>query len=301
MTVLYTTLTLIAFAANSLLCRLALGGRTIDAASFTTVRFMSGATMLLAISAIARGRPLGTQPSALSAQPSALPSSLSPRPSALTVHLLQWRPAIILFLYAIAFSFAYLSLSTGTGALILFGAVQITMLTAAIVAGERPQALEWVGLASALIGLGVLAAPGLSGPPIGGSLLMAAAGICWGFYSLWGRGIADPLDATTRTFVRVTPLLLIVSLASMGRFHVTTRGVLLAASSGALASGVGYVLWYSALSDLTATRAAMVQLAVPVIAAAGGVVLLSEEISMRLVAAAALIVGGIGLAIVGKR
>jgi len=211
MTVLYTTLTLIAFAANSLLCRLALGGRTIDAASFTTVRIMSGTTMLLAISAIARGRPLGTQPSAL-------PSAFSPRPSALTVHLLQWLPAIILFLYAIAFSFAYMSLSAGTGALILFGAVQTTMLTVAIAAGERPQPLEWVGLASALIGLVVLTAPGLAGPPIGGSLLMAAAGICWGFYSLWGRGIADPLDATTRTFVRVTPLSLILSVRRWDAF-----------------------------------------------------------------------------------
>lgn len=291
MILLYTALTLIAFAANSLLCRLALGGRTIDAASFTSVRIVSGAVMLVAISAIV-ARPIRTPES---------DSQLWTPATERSTWLRDWRLSLALFVYAIAFSFAYLSLTAGTGALILFGGVQTTMLIAALVAGERPRPFEWIGLASAVAGLIVLTAPGITAPPLGGSLLMALAGVCWGFYSLWGRGVADPLRSTTHNFVRVTPLSLLVSLATVGRAHVTAPGVLLAASSGALASGVGYVLWYSALAGLTATRAATVQLAVPVLAAMGGVVLLSEQVSLRLVGAAVLILGGIGLAIIGRR
>jgi drug/metabolite transporter (DMT)-like permease len=207
-----------------------------------------------------------------------------------------WRLPLVLFGYAIMFSFAYVSLTASTGALILFGAVQTTMLTAALVAGERPTALEWSGLVLAFIGLVVLTAPGLAGPPLRGSLSMAASGICWGFYSLWGRDVKSPLASTTTNFVRVTPLSLLVSLATIGSAHLTTYGVLLATACGALTSGVGYVLWYAALAGLSATRAATVQFAVPVIAAAGGVVLLAEPISLRLVASAILILGGIGLA-----
>lgn len=247
--------------------------------------------MLVAISAIV-ARPIRTPES--DSQPSTPATETS-------TWLLDWRLPLALFVYAIAFSFAYLSLTAGTGALILFGGVQTTMLIAALVAGERPRPFEWMGLASAVAGLIVLTAPGLTGPPPGGSLLMALAGVCWGFYSLWGRGVADPLRSTRNNFVRVTPLSLFVSLATMGRAHVTAPGVLMAASSGALASGVGYVLWYSALAGLTATRAATVQLAVPVLAAVGGVVLLSEQVSLRLVVAAVLILGGIGLAIIGRR
>lgn len=282
MTLLLTTLTLICFAANSLLCRLALGGGAIDAASFTSVRIVSGALMLLPISALAARRSSTPAPPA---QPADRGRSLR-----------EWRLPLALFAYAIAFSFAYASLTTGTGALILFGAVQTTMLTSALVAGERPRSLEWSGLVLAFVGLVVLTAPGLAGPPLGGSLSMAASGIAWGFYSLWGRGVDNPLQTTTGNFVRVTPLSLLVSLVTAGRTHVTTSGVLLAATSGALASGVGYVLWYSALAGLSATRAATVQFAAPVLAAAGGVLLLSEPVSFRLVVAAVLILGGIGLA-----
>ena len=283
MTLVFTTLTLICFAANSLLCRLALGGRAIDAASFTSVRIVSGALMLLAISAIASR-----------SRPAALPAASCPsRPSC---PALEWRLPFALFFYAITFSYAYVSLTASTGALILFGAVQTTMLTAALVAGERPRPLEWSGLALAFLGLVVLTAPGLAGPPLRGSLSMAASGICWGFYSLWGRDVGNPLQSTTRNFVRVTPLSLMVSLATLGRAHVTTSGAVLAATSGALASGVGYVLWYSALAGLSATRAATVQFAAPVFAAAGGVLLLSEPVSLRLIVATVLILGGIGLA-----
>ena len=283
MTLLFTTLTLISFASNSLLTRLALGAGAIDAASFTTVRVVSGAVMLLALSAIAArsSRP------ALPASP-ALPA---PRRRA----LFRWRLPLVLFGYAITFSFAYVTLTASTGALILFGAVQTTMLTAALVAGERPRALEWAGLVLACVGLVVLTSPGLAGPPLTGSLSMAASGICWGFYSLWGRDVKSALESTTSNFIKVTPLSLLVSLATIGRAHVTTTGALLAALCGAVTSGVGYVLWYSALAGLSATRAATVQFAVPVIAATGGVILLAEPISLRLIASAILILGGIGL------
>ena len=279
MTLLFTTLTLISFASNSLLTRLALGAGAIDAASFTTVRIVSGAVMLLALSAIAARR--NSLP--------ALPAPPAPRGFA------DWRLPLVLFGYAITFSFAYVTLTASTGALILFGAVQTTMLTAALVAGERPRALEWAGLVLACVGLIVLTSPGLAGPPLSGSLSMAASGICWGFYSLWGRNVKSALESTTSNFIRVTPLSLLVSLATIGRAHVTTTGALLAALCGAVTSGVGYVLWYSALAGLSATRAATVQFAVPVIAAAGGVILLAEPISLRLIASAILILGGIGL------
>ena len=304
MTLVFTTLTLIAFAANSILCRLALGGGAIDAASFTTVRIVSGAAMLLAISGIASRsssrRTLPALPAFARCESPRATARLAEAPSArrrpAPPALVEWRLPLALFFYAITFSYAYVSLPASTGALILFGAVQTTMLTAALVAGERPRPLEWSGLALAFLGLVVLTAPGLAGPPLRGSLSMAASGICWGFYSLWGRDVSNPLQSTTRNFVRVTPLSLMVSLATLGRAHVTTSGAVLAATSGALASGVGYVLWYSALAGLSATRAATVQFAAPVFAATGGVLLLSEPVSLRLIFAAVLILGGIGLA-----
>jgi drug/metabolite transporter (DMT)-like permease len=291
-TLLYTALALSAFAANSLLCRLALGGGLIDAASFTSIRIVSGAAMLVAISTTIGARRSGAP------AVSALPSSPGRSSSA---GLARWRSAFALFVYAIAFSFAYLNLTVGTGALILFGAVQATMISAALVTGERPRPLEWIGLASAGFGLLVLVAPGLTAPPLAGSLAMAIAGTAWGFYSLWGRRIQNPLGATTTNFVRAVPLSLLASLAAIGSRHATTEGVLLSASSGALASGLGYVVWYAAISGLTATRAATVQIAVPVLAAAGGVVLLSEPITLRLIAGAVLILGGIGLGVASRK
>lgn len=266
---------LLAFAANSVLCRLALGRRSIDPASFATVRLASGALMLLAIRAVSRGR--------------------SPR-----VSRAGWMSAVVLFLYAAAFSFAYLSLHVGTGALILFGSVQATMILAALRSGERFRAPEAAGLALALGGLVYLVSPGLAAPSPVGSALMAAAGVSWGVYSLRGRGSGDPLGDTAASFLRSVPLSAAVSAIAIGvahrSAHLSWAGVGLAVASGALASGVGYVIWYAALRGLSAIRAATVQLAVPALAAAGGVLFLSERVSVRLVLSAVLILGGVALA-----
>lgn len=275
-TPLLTVVALVAFAMNSLLCRLALGQATIDAASFSTVRLTSGACVLLLISLATQG---------------GLPS----------LRRGAWASALLLFLYAAAFSFAYIRLTTGTGALILFGSVQATMIIVALRSGERPRALEWLGLALALGGLVYLVFPGLAAPPLTSSALMTVAGISWGFYSLRGRGATDPLANTTTNFTLSLPFVVIVNLLLLRGAHLSAKGVVLAVLSGALASGVGYVVWYAALRGLTATRAATVQLAVPVIAALSGVILLSEAVSFRLLLSAALILGGVGLALAGRK
>jgi len=207
----------------------------------------------------------------------------------------------MLFIYAIAFSFAYLSLSAGTGALILFGCVQVTMILAALRSGERPQPLEWMGVFVALGGLVYLVLPGLRAPSPLGSGLMVMAGIAWGVYSLRGRGSGSPLADTAGNFIRAVPLILAVRLVILESVHLSQSGILLAVLSGAVASGVGYVIWYASLAGLTATRAAIVQLSVPVLAAWGGVAFLSEDISLRLILAGVLILGGIALAIAGHR
>ncbi len=274
-TALCTMLALTAFAANSILCRLALEEPAIDAASFTTVRLLSGALTLLVFSSLASR------------------STTSVRPG-------NWGAASLLFLYAIAFSFAYLSLSAGTGALILFGAVQLTMILAALLAGERPAQLEWLGLVAALVGLIYLVSPGLSAPSAAGSLLMGLAGISWGLYSLLGRGVQDPVGVTTGNFVRSVPFTLLVSAVAFRSLELSGSGVLLAMASGALTSGLGYVIWYAALPGLSATRAATVQLSVPVLAAVGGVLFLFETVTVRLLFSAVLILGGIGLSLLGR-
>ncbi len=269
-----TALALLAFAGNSILCRMALGGHLMDPAGFTAVRLASGALTLWLLLAV-RG-------------------AGAPR---LAGH---WASAAALFMYAAAFSLAYVSLDAGTGALILFGAVQVTMLLAGLRAGERPRPTEWLGLALALTGLVVLVRPGLSAPAPGGAALMATAGIAWGVYSLRGRGSREPLRNTAGNFMMAAPVaLLLVPLA--GGVHAwTPAGLALAAASGALASGVGYAVWYAALPALSATRAALVQLLVPVLAAAGGVALLSEVIPLRLPVAAALVLGGVALAVTAR-
>ncbi|MFG6106747.1 DMT family transporter [Leptothoe sp. EHU-05/26/07-4] len=274
-TSILTSCTLIAFAANSLLTRMALGPGSIDAASFMTLRLVSGAAMLLAI------------------------MTFSPRKSVVKLQG-KWTAALMLFLYAVTFSFSYLQLAAGTGALILFGSVQVTMIVAALKQGEKPHPLEWVGLLLALMGLLYLVSPGLAAPPVMGSLLMVMAGVAWGFYSLLGRGSQDPVAYTTTNFVRAVPFAVGVSLVNLSAMHLTLTGAVLALLSGALASGVGYAIWYAALKGLTATRAATVQLAVPVIAALGGILFLQETLSARLVLASLLILGGIGLAVMGR-
>jgi len=268
-TVLLTVVAMLAFAANSLLCRLALGQELIDAASFTTVRVVSGAVTLVLI-ALFRGR-------------------THDRSTA------DWRSAAMLFTYMAFFSFAYLSLSAGTGALILFGAVQLTMFIVALREGEHFSLVSWAGLTMAIFGLIYLVSPGLTAPDPLGAVLMALAGIAWGFYSLLGRGSANPLEATARNFVYSVPLVLIVSLFFLGDLSSTLHGLALAVASGAITSGCGYVIWYAALPGLTATRAATVQLSVPAIAAFGGVFMLSEQITLRLLLASAATLGGVAI------
>ncbi|MEL6490444.1 MAG: DMT family transporter [Cyanobacteria bacterium J06621_3] len=275
-TSLLTGATLVAFAANSLLTRMALGEGSIDAASFSTIRLLSGAAMLLAITTLTQQK-----------KPSLAKGN--------------WTAAIMLFLYAIAFSFSYLQLAAGTGALILFGTVQITMILAALKQGEKPSAFEWIGLTLAMTGLVYLVSPGLESPPILGSILMIVAGIAWGFYSLLGRGSQQPVVNTMNNFVRAVPFALGVSLVSLSGLHLSGAGVILAVLSGAIASGIGYALWYAALRGLTATRAATVQLSVPVLAALGGILFLQETLSVRLMLASLMILGGVGSAVLGRQ
>ncbi|MCO5297294.1 MAG: DMT family transporter [Fimbriimonadaceae bacterium] len=273
-TLALVALTLVAFASNSLLCRLALRDGAIDWASFTSIRLASGAVALWILVAVPRRRSPLAEGSA--------------------------RMAGALVLYAVAFSFAYLELNAGTGALVLFGAVQATMIAAGIVGGERPTAWEWLGLAGAVGGLVYLVSPGLEAPDPLGAASMAMAGVAWGFYSLWGRGVPQPGAATAGNFVRAAPFGLIPLALLARQLHVTSEGVLLAAVSGAFTSGVGYVIWYQALRGLTATRAAVVQLAVPIVAAFGGVLLLGESLTWRLGLASVVTLGGVGIAVFGR-
>jgi drug/metabolite transporter (DMT)-like permease len=276
-TAVFACAALIAFAANSLLCRLALGGQAIDPATFTSIRLASGALLLVPLAGVTSG------------------ASAAPLRG-----YAAWRSPAALLVYAVAFSFSYLSLTAATGALILFGAVQVTMLGAAILSGERPGAAEWAGLATAAGGLAYLVSPGISAPPTQGWALMTLAGIAWACYSLWGRRSTHPIGDTAKNFLRAVPFALVFNLSAIDGLRVTRSGALLAVTSGALASGLGYVAWYSALPRISATRAATIQLSVPVIAASGGVVLLSEPMTTRLVLSALLILGGIGLAIAGR-
>ena len=263
---LAAALALVGFAGNSLLCRLALRSGEIDAATFTGVRLATGA---LALWLLAR-RPGGS-----------------------------WLSALALFAYAAPFSFAYLRLGAGVGAFILFASVQATMLGSAIASGERPGARVWLGLAIAVGGLVALTLPGAAAPDPLGSALMIVAGIAWGVYSLRGRGVADPLAATAGNFARTLPLaaLLVAATLTQAPLSASPRGLALAAASGALASGVGYSLWYAALRVIRATTAAVLQLVVPVLAAAAAVALLGEPATLRLVLSGAAITAGVALAL----
>jgi drug/metabolite transporter (DMT)-like permease len=275
-TSLLTGAALIGFSGNSLLCRAALGGGTIDAASFTTIRIVSGAVVL----AILARAMLGVSPLRSGG---------------------NMRGALALAAYAVCFSFAYLRLQAGSGALILFGAVQITMIGAGFWAGERPNWREWVGFAAAFGGLLALTMPSARAPDPLGAVLMTLAGIAWAAYSLLGRRAkAHPLGVTAQNFLLAIPLALIASAVSHSEQHVTPTGALLAFASGSLASGVGYSLWYAALRGLTSTRAAIVQLSVPVVTAACSTLLLGEQIALRLLLTGAMILGGVGLAVTSR-
>lgn len=262
------------FAANSVLARLGLRAGAIDPASFTAIRLLAGAGFL-ALLTRSRGLPRRT-------------GSRSPLPG-----------AALLFLYAAPFSFAYTGLTTGTGALILFGAVQLTMIGAGVVGGERPRVNEWSGLLIALAGLVALNLPGLTAPPLYPALLMTIAGIAWGAYSLRGRKSTTPLVETSRAFLWAAPagVALVLLAGLVEPVHASAEGILYAIGSGALASGAGYAAWYAVLPRLSATRAGTIQLSVPVLAALAGILLLHEALSLRLILAGSAILGGIALAI----
>ncbi len=269
-----TAVALVAFASNSILCRLALSRAEIDPASFTTIRLVSGAAALWMLAAVLnpRSRPSG-----------------------------NWASAAALAAYAVAFSYAYVSLEAGVGALLLFGAVQTTMIFAALRGGERTSSQEWAGLAVALAGLVYLVSPGLAAPPPLGAALMVTAGVAWGVYTLRGRRSVAPVLVTAGNFARSAPMVLAVSVAAVlsgGTVKATPVGIGLALASGVLSSGFGYVVWYAALQHLTAVRAATVQLVVPVLGALGGILLLGEALSPRLVLAAVLVLGGVSMAVV---
>jgi drug/metabolite transporter (DMT)-like permease len=272
-TAVLTGLALASFAANSLLARAALRGGLVDPGSFTLVRLLAGALVLVLLAARAGSAGAAWRSGTVSA-------------------------AVALFVYALAFSLAYLRLDAGTGALILFGVVQATMIGWGMQRGHRPSPLEWLGVAVALAGLVLLASPGLHAPDPAGAALMALAGVGWGVYSLLGRGTADPVATNASNFLRSVPFAVVASVVFWELRHVTASGLLLAAVSGAITSGLGYAVWYAALRGLTPLRAAVLQLAVPVLAAAGGIVLLGERLTLRLAGAGAIVLGGIALAVV---
>ena len=273
-----TLLAMMAFAGNSLLCRIALKATTIDAASFTAIRLLSGALMLWLVVRIRRARG-GT----------------------LAVGSGNWLSALALFGYAAGFSFAYVSLPAATGALLLFGAVQATMIGYGIWSGERLARQQLAGLVLAGAGVVGLMLPGLAAPPLAGAALMLAAGAAWGIYSIRGKRAGDPTQVTAGNFLRAVPVALALSALMWQHSVVDSAGVGYALASGALASGIGYAIWYTALPLLKATNAATVQLSVPVIAALGGVLFLGEAITPRLLLASGAILGGIALVILGKQ
>lgn len=272
-----TLLALIAFAGNSLLCRAALAHTQIDAASFTTIRLVSGAVVLWILVLLRHRTSTGS-----------------------TNEHGNWLSALALFAYAAGFSFAYLQLNTGIGALILFGAVQTSMIAFGLWRGERFSQVQWLGLLLACAGLTGLLLPGLSAPPLTDALLMVAAGIAWGLYSLRGKGAGDPLQVTAGNFMRTVPMALLLSVLLFSQLSLDKTGVFYALLSGTLTSGVGYAIWYSALPSLKSTTAATVQLSVPLLAALAGVLLLQEPLTLRLLLASLAILGGIALVVLAK-
>jgi drug/metabolite transporter (DMT)-like permease len=271
---LLTALAMIAFAGNSLLCRRALKETGIDAAAFTLIRIVAGAFCLSIIAWLRKGysRDAG-----------------------------NWPSAVALFGYAALFSFAYIRLTAGSGALLLFGAVQATMIFWALKKGERLRVVQIAGLFLALAGLVALVFPGLSAPPLGAAIFMLGAGIAWGIYSLRGKGSGDPLRATAGNFLRAVPMVALLTLATWRSVHFDRAGISYAIASGALASGIGYAIWYTALPVLKASAAATVQLSVPVLAAAGGIAFLGEPITLRFALASVAVLGGIAFVILEGR
>jgi drug/metabolite transporter (DMT)-like permease len=263
-----TSLALIAFAANSVLCRLALGNNVIDASSFTIIRLLAGAIVLFCIVLFSKGKTSTTSKG----------------------NLLS---SFMLFLYAITFSFAYLSLDTGTGALILFGAVQITIIIHTLLSGNKLRPLEWLGVITSFLGFIYLISPGVSSPSIIGFVLMTIAGISWGIYTIKGQTSKNPLRDTTYNFIKTLPFITILYIATMTQSNYSTEGILLAIIAGGVTSGIGYTIWYMAIRGLSSIQSAVLQLLVPVIAAFSGVIFISEIITVRLTVSSILILGGV--------
>ena len=284
---------MIAFASNSLLCRAALKQNDIDVASFTFARIFSGAVALSLIMCVRGKASADRTPAALTGRF----FSWSLLTQCLELRNGSWSSAVGLFVYAAAFSFAYVTLSAGTGALLLFGAVQATMILWGLHKGERLGAIQIVGFIVAVTGLVALVFPGVSAPPIAGSILMLGAGVAWGIYSLRGKGERNPAGATTGNFLRAVPFAAALIIFSASSIHLHLEGILYAVLSGAITSGVGYIIWYSALPQLKATTAAIVQLSVPVLAATGGILLLGEPITPRYMFASIAVLGGIAIVI----
>ena len=269
-TISLTALAMLAFAGNSLLCRQALKHTNIDVASFTSIRLISGAIALwILVHVLGKAKKVGG----------------------------SWPSAFALFAYAAGFSLAYVDLTAGTGALLLFGSVQLSMISYGLWRGEKLSGLQLGGLGLAVIGLVVLVLPGLAAPPILNSALMIGAGVAWGVYSLRGRGAGEPTLATAGNFIRTVPMAFAFSLAMIGHLNLDKVGIALALASGIITSGLGYAIWYQVLPSLRATQAATVQLSVPVIAALAGIALLGEQPSWRLALASIAIICGIGLVI----
>jgi drug/metabolite transporter (DMT)-like permease len=306
---------MIAFASNSLLCRAALKENSIDPATFTSVRIFSGALALWLVMKMRiwlivdrTATPLADCSETRVRFPSP-PSSLKGRGDPFSLrekvrmrvldwkHAGNWISAVVLFAYAAGFSFAYTSLSAGTGALLLFGAVQATMILWGLHKGERLNTIQIAGFIVAVAGLVVLVFPGLSAPPLIGSILMLGAGVAWGAYSLRGKGERNAASVTTGNFVRAVPFAAALSIIFVPWTHVNPAGVTYAIVSGSLTSGLGYVIWYSALPGLKAASAATVQLSVPVLAATGGILLLGEPITLRYIFASLAVLGGIALVV----
>jgi drug/metabolite transporter (DMT)-like permease len=268
--VAFSTFALVAFAFNSLLCRMALSSGDTTAEAFTLVRLASGAAALFILVAGTYGAKAAYRHG-------------------------SWISAFFLFLYAIAFALAYRSLTAATGALILFGAVQVTIISVSLSRGSNPTYLEWLGLLIAVCGLVYLVLPGLEAPPFIGFLLMAVAGAAWGIYTLRGRGSEDAMADTAGNFLRSVPMAVVIMLPFLGAQQMTSRGFVLAVLSGAIASGIGYAAWYAALTHHTRTRAAVLQLLVPVLTAVGASIMLTERLSARVAIAATAVLGGIAL------
>jgi len=266
---------MIAFAGNSLFCRMALKETGIDPASFTSVRLLSAAAMLWLLMSLQRQAPLAHG---------------------------SWRSATALFIYAVALSFAYRSIDTGAGALMLFGAVQATMLIAGFIGGERMTRIQAAGFVSAMVGLVILVSPGVEAPSVLDSILMLGSGVAWGVYSMFGRGQSNPAAATAGNFLRAAPMTVALSLIALPWLRLDMQGVLYAVLSGAVTSALGYVLWYRVLQHMRAMTASTVQLSAPVLASIAGILLLGEAVTRDLLVSSVLILGGILLVLrFGKR